>query len=196
MPTTTTRRDDIFEAAADLFRTKGFAATSMRDLARAVNLNASSLYNHIESKEQILQDICFATARKFEQGMQEIERLNVSSLDKVRALIQQHIQIATSDRTSITAFNDEWRHLSEPFLSEFVAMRKDYESKFRTIIQQGIEEGEIRSAPVSLLLYTLLSSVRWLYDWFEHGRNLSVSDLEQEMIAILFNGLRPESERT
>ena len=52
-----TKKQLILEAAARLFRDKGYAATSMRDLARAVDLKASSLYNHIGSKEEILQNI-------------------------------------------------------------------------------------------------------------------------------------------
>jgi AcrR family transcriptional regulator len=189
MATITNRREDIYEAAADLFRTKGFAATSMRDLARAVNLTASSLYNHINSKEQILQEICFATARKFETGMDEVEGMQGTCADKIRALIRQHIHIAVTDRTSITAFNDEWRHLSEPFLSDFKTHRRDYEQRFQRILEEGIQEGEFQPYRTTLVLYTLLSSIRWLYDWFEHDREISLAEVEAEVLEIVMRGI-------
>jgi len=183
------RRQDIYEAAADLFRTKGFAATSMRDLAKSVNLTASSLYNHIHSKEQILQEICFSTARKFEAGMDEVESMEASCEDKVRTLIRQHIRIAVSDRTSITAFNDEWRHLSEPHLSEFKAYRREYEQRFHRILEEGIKNKEFRPFRTTLILYTLLSSVRWLYDWFEYDREISLEEVESEVLEIVMRGI-------
>ncbi len=189
MATITSRREDIYEAAADLFRKKGFAATSMRDLARAVNLTASSLYNHIHSKEQILQEICFSTARKFEAGMDEVERMQGSCTDKLRALIRQHIHIAVTDRTSITAFNDEWRHLSEPFLSEFKTHRREYEQRFRHILEEGIKTREFKPYRTTLVLYTLLSSVRWLYDWFEHNRGISLEEVEADVLEIVMRGI-------
>ena len=66
------KREIILTAAAKLFRDRGYQATSMRDLAEAVELKASSLYNHIGSKEEILKEICMANADKFSDGMQKI----------------------------------------------------------------------------------------------------------------------------
>ena len=54
-----TRKDVIIESAATLFKTRGFNAASMRDLAGAVGVEAPSLYNHIGGKSELLQSICF-----------------------------------------------------------------------------------------------------------------------------------------
>jgi len=152
----------ICEAAARLFRDKGYKSTSMRDLAREVRLKASSLYNHIQSKEEILQEICFDNARRFLEGMTEVEKLEASAADKIRALIRLHICIATNDVTSVTAFNDEWRHLSEPHLSEFKALRREYEQRFRLIIEEGVRLGELKPLHSTVALYTIFSSVRFM----------------------------------
>ncbi|RYF93648.1 MAG: TetR/AcrR family transcriptional regulator, partial [Chitinophagaceae bacterium] len=60
-----TRKDVIIAKAARLFREKGYSASSMRDLAEEVGVEAASLYNHISSKAEILQEICFKVANKF-----------------------------------------------------------------------------------------------------------------------------------
>ena len=57
------KKDVITQKASALFRKKGFTATSMRDIAEAIGVEAPSLYNHIESKNAILKDICFRIAR-------------------------------------------------------------------------------------------------------------------------------------
>jgi len=183
------KKQIIFEAAALLFRDKGYTATSMRDLAEQVSLKASSLYNHIGSKEEILREICFANAEQFSQGMAEVEALQTSAADKVRALIRIHINVATSDFTSVTAFNDEWRHLSEPHLSEFKTRRRDYEKRFQTIIETGIRDGEFKQLDSFTALYTIFSSMRWLYDWYKPERDVTPDQLYEQVSTLLMSGL-------
>lgn len=185
-----TKKQLILEAAAVLFRDKGYPATSMRDLARAVNLQASSLYNHISSKQDILREICFGNARRFLLGIDHIEQHHRSATDRVAALIELHIQIATEDVTSITAFNDEWRHLEEPALTRFREWRKQYEARFRRIIEEGMENGEFRAGDPQITLYTVLSSLRWVYDWYGPNRRVSSGKLSESIINIIMGGLR------
>lgn len=183
------RKQTILEAAAQLFREKGYTATSMRDLARAVDLQASSLYNHISGKEEILRDICFSNAKRFLEGLRQIESAQDDAAGKVHALIRLHIQVATEDLTSIMALSDEWRHLSEPHLSEFIAMRKNYEMRFRAIIEQGIKDGSFKTLDPGIALYTIFSAMRWIYDWYRPGRSISIEQLEEEVAGLLLNGL-------
>ncbi len=185
-----TKRQVIFEAAAKLFRDKGYSATSMRDLAQIVHLKASSLYNHIGSKEEILRDICFENARRFQEEMQKVEQMNASATEKVQALLQMHIHVATEDVTSVTAFNDEWRHLSEPYLSEFKNMRRDYEHRFQAIIESGMLQGEFKKLDAFTMLYTIFSSVRWLYDWYKPERNVTPEELYEQIGTLLMSGLK------
>jgi AcrR family transcriptional regulator len=189
MPEEKSKKQIIYEAAARLFRDKGYRATSMRDLAKAVNLKASSLYNHIRSKEEILQGICFENAQRFLAGMSKVEAMPTSTPEKVKSLIQLHISIATEDLTSVTAFNDEWRHLSEPLLSEFLQLRKDYERRFKIIIDKGIAEGDFRELDSSILLYTLFSSIRWVYDWYKPNKSVDLDKLEAEISEFLMRGM-------
>ncbi|MDP4711907.1 MAG: TetR/AcrR family transcriptional regulator [Saprospiraceae bacterium] len=184
-----TKKQQIYEAAARLFRDKGYPATSMRHLAEAVDLKASSLYNHIGSKEDLLRDICFENAHKFLTHLKTVSESDLSHLEKVKALIELHLTMATEELTSVTAFNDEWRHLSEPWLSDFVQLRKDYEKGFLKIIQEGIQAGEIQAADPQTLLYTLLSAMRWLYDWVKPDKPMATDSVKQELAGFLVRGL-------
>lgn len=186
---TKSKKEVIQIAAARLFRDRGYAATSMRDLAEAVQLKASSLYNHIKGKEEILQAICFETANRFLMAMESIEQEDISNTEKAKKLIRLHVKTAMEDATSITAFNDEWRHLSEPHLSEFMAIRKTYENKFKAIIKQGIDNNEFKPIQPVIILYTFLSSVRWLYDWYNPNGDITSNDVEENIVDILMDGI-------
>jgi len=193
----TVRKQQIYEAAARLFQQKGYPATSMRELAEVVNLRASSLYSHIGSKEEILRSICFDNARQYTAGLSVIEQRQEDPLQKINALLRLHIRTALEEPTSVTVFNDEWRHLSEPYLSEFLAIRRDYEQRVRAIIQRGIVTGVIKPHSTHVILNTLLSSLRWLYDWYKPERNISAPKLEQELLDLLLGGiLEPSAERS
>lgn len=184
------KKEIIREAAALLFRDKGYSATSMRDLAEAVNLKASSLYNHISSKEEILRDICFENANRFLSGMKAVEATDAGPEGKVRQLLSLHIQTAMQDATSVTAFNDEWRHLNEPFLTDFKALRRNYERRFLAILQEGMDAGDFCQLEPTVALYTIFSSVRWLYDWFQAGRKMTAEEVEAQMVQLVMGGLR------
>ena len=186
------KRDEIQEAAARMFRDKGYSATSMRDLAEAVELKASSIYNHFYSKEDILRQICFDNARRFLEGLVEVENMPAPAGEKLRALIRMHILIATEDATSVIAFNDEWRHLEEPHLSEFMAIRRNYEQRFRAIIEEGIRHGALKPFDPVITTHTIFSSMRWLYDWFKSGKKITMPDLEHTITELLMEGLAKE----
>ena len=183
------KRQIILEAAARSFRDKGYQATSMRDLADAISLKASSLYNHIGSKQEILRDICFDNANRFLSGMDDIDGQNIGPLEKIKALIELHIQVATEDITSVTAFNDEWRHLENPDLSAFIQLRRNYENRFKKILETGMQTGVLTPTDPTVALYTLLSSVRWLYDWYKPERKPGLDLIRQQITSLLLKGL-------
>ena len=75
-----------------MFREKGFAATSMRDLAEMVGIEAASLYNHIRSKNEILEAICFDVANIFNTHIESIEAGSQNPIEKIESLLRFHIQ--------------------------------------------------------------------------------------------------------
>lgn len=184
------KREIIFTAAAKLFRDRGYQATSMRDLAEAVDLKASSLYNHIGSKEEILREICVANADKFSAGMQEVMQSDANPLEKIKALINMHINIAVNDYTSVTSFNDEWRHLGEPALSNFKEKRKKYEREFLSIIEEGIAQKQIQDINPMVCMYTILSSTQWVYD---AHLDLDQSSLSMDIKRMLISGIERDA---
>ncbi len=179
----------ILEAAAKLFRDKGYSATSMRDLAAEVNLKASSLYNHIGSKEELLIEICFANAERFLNGIKSINETSLSSIEKLKALIALHVEIALEDFTSVTSFNDEWRQLKEPYLTDFLKMRKDYELIFLEIINTAQNQGQIKNIDPQICLYTILSSTRWVYDYKQNSKTDDFKQIKNSILEIVTAGI-------
>ncbi len=189
MTTTTTRKEEIQIAAAKLFGEKGFAASSVRDIAKSVGLGAASLYNHMGSKDELLTTICFRCANSFLEGMAIIEAEHTDPVEKIKDLIRLQIQIALYDESSLTVFNDEWRHLQEPFLSSFLELRRTYETAYLRIIKEGIQQGRLKKNDPYILYQTILSSLRWLHRPHSKKIGLSEDKMIEQISSILIKGI-------
>lgn len=195
----TPKKAAICEAAALLFRERGYRAASMRELAERVNLKVSSLYSHIGSKEELLQKICFDNAQHFIEGLDKIDQKGGTSLERLQGVINLHVDIAVTNPTSVTVFNNEWRHLTDgkgqKNLSTFLELRKTYESRLQDIIQAGIDKEELRATDARVALYTILTAVRWLHYWYKPSRKVSPRALKEQLATLLLHGLAHTPER-
>ena len=93
----TTRKELITRKAATLFKSKGYAVASMRDLAESIGVEAPSLYNHIGSKSEILRSICFTVAGSFTSHLEQTLQGTDPILHKVAAIIRFHIGMMLND---------------------------------------------------------------------------------------------------
>src|SRR5487761_792023 len=118
------KKDVITQKASALFRKKGFPATSMRDIAESIGIEAPSLYNHIQSKNEILKDICFRIARLFTGNLREVEMSNQNNLSKIESIIRFHISMMIDEYESVYISDHEWKHLPEPFLTNLKTRRE------------------------------------------------------------------------
>jgi len=190
MPTVINRKDEIRNAAAKLFGEKGFAASSVRDIAQAVGLGAASLYNHMGSKDELLTSICFRCAESFSEGMERIDASGKNPLEKIESLVRLHIDIALHDKSSITVFNDEWKHLQDPFLSSFLQMRRSYESAYLRIISEGMQQQLLEKRDPRLVYQMILSSLRWLHQAGIKKLKVSENEITEQILSLLIKGIR------
>ncbi|MDX1938680.1 MAG: TetR/AcrR family transcriptional regulator [Flavihumibacter sp.] len=185
-----TRKDTIIEIAARLFREKGFAAASMRDLAEQVGVEAASLYNHITSKAEILQEICFDVANKFTTHLDKVEASNQSSIKKVEAILRFHIQQMVNHYEEVYVSDREWKHLTDPYLSNFQTQRRTYRQRLAVIIENGIQAGDIKKIDAPTAVLILLHAVSGIESWHRSTKRISGEELEENMVMILVEGLK------
>ena len=188
-PKKSPKRELILAEAAKLFKDRGYSGTSMRDLAGQVGMEAASMYNHIKSKDELLDTICFRISDTYISQLAAIEATPSSYGDKIRALVRLHIGLMMEDSAAVSVANYDWKYLPEPRLTEFKEARKSYERGFAALIEQGIAAGEFRPVNVSVALFTVLSAVRWVELWYRPGRGISAEELENDIITVLLGGL-------
>lgn len=183
------KKDVIAIKAAELFRRKGFASSSMRELADSIGVEASSLYNHIGSKNELLQLICFKVAAGFNKHLEEVKGSELNSVKKIENLIRFHIRMVLENYDEVFVANHEWKHLPDPYLNSFLAERKRYENSFIELITSGIKTQELKNVHPYVAALTILSAIRGIEFWHRHKKNVNVKNLEDGMVEQLLNGL-------
>lgn len=184
-----TRKQELEQKAASLFRERGYAATSMRDLAQHLGIEAASLYSHIKSKEELLHKTCFELAEAMFQSLDALNTLDLTASDLLKQALKNHLALISSDTDKSMVFLHEYRHLSEPGRSQFLKMRKDYEQRFMLIIRSGIRNGEFRKVDEKITTLALLSAVNSTPVWLKKGSGMKPEALSDMLSDILINGL-------
>jgi len=183
-----TRKKEILSKAAKLFKKKGYSAVTMRDIAEGLNIKAASLYNHISSKQEILSTIVIDIAENFTNGMQQIKNQPLSTQEKLKKIIELHIDLTVKSPDAMACLNNDWMHLEEK-LPYFIQMREDYEENFRAILKKGTAQGEIGNRDPEIMLFSMLSTLRTLYIWYTKKDGIDAKMLKEQMPIILLNGV-------
>lgn len=183
-----TRKDEIIRTAAKLFKEKGYSAVTMRDLATEMGMKAASLYNHINSKQEILKEIIISLAEEFTSGLQEIQKSNKSNIDKLKDVVELHVNITSKNTYGMASLNNDWMHLEEK-LEYYLQLRSNYEDEFRNVLQQGVKNNEIIKGNIEVMLFSILSTLRSLYLWIPKKEDLNPEELSQQLSEVLINGI-------
>ncbi len=183
-----TRKDEIINTAAKLFRERGYSAVTMRDLAKAMGIKAASLYNHINSKQDILKEIIISLAEEFTDGMTQIKTLQGNSIEKLKQIIKLHVDITARNTYGMASLNNDWMHLEEK-LEYFLQLRSNFENDFRNILIEGINANEIVNSNVDVTLFSMHSTLRSLYLWFPKKEDLDPKDLAIILSNVLIHGV-------
>ena len=185
----TDRKSEIIAVSAKLFKEKGYSAVTMRDIAQAMDIKAASLYNHIQSKQEILVLIVIEIAEEFTHIMDEVLNSDASTQAKLERIIQLHIDITLRNPDALACLNNDWMHLTDDKLVQFIKMRKDYENNFKAIVKHGIANGEIKNYNLDVIIFSILSTLRTMYIWYNKTNALSPKSLSDNMVKVLINGI-------
>ena len=165
----TTRRREIEDAASSLFREHGYSGTSVRDIARALDIQGASLYSHVDSKQDVLWSIVEGTATRFENAadaaIADLGPLADPSA-RLSGLVHAHVGVVTDDVGRASVFVHEWRSLGSERRSEIARRRDAYEARFRTIIDDGVEAGTFGPTDSAVTTAFILTALNGLVAWY------------------------------
>lgn len=186
------RLEEILEVAEGLFAKKGYHDTSMQDLGEALGLQRGSLYAHIRGKEDLLFAIVDRGADEFLAVSEPVMRLDAPADVRLKSALCAHVQVIARHLESSTVFFHEWKFLDGERRQEIARKRDLYESSFRQILEEGIQEGVFRPHDAHLSATLVLSAGNWFYQWYRPDGPLSAEEVANIFFDFLIGGLAKE----
>jgi AcrR family transcriptional regulator len=185
------RRREIDDVASELFHANGYAATSVRDIARALDIQGASLYAHVASKEDVLWSIVDGAAAAFEAMADEaVAETNGSDpVERFAALVEAHIDVVTADPERASVFITEWRHLSADRRSAVAARRDAYEARFREVIREGTAVGAFRATDTNLAATFILTALNGIATWYRPDGRLSADRIADHYVDLALRSI-------
>lgn len=181
--------DHLVTTAAALFRERGYAATTTRDLARALGIQSASLYYHIGKKEDLLYTICIESLRNIRREAEAAVRQAKTPDEAVRLLIQSHVMCALGERDQHAVMLFELRHLSAERAATILALRDGYEALVRRVLSDARKVGTLRSdLTPKLLSLTLLNLLNWTIFWYRAAGRLRPKDVAELLTTVFISG--------
>ncbi len=174
----TNRRREIEDAASSLFRERGYSGTSVRDIARAVDIQGASLYAHVASKQDVLWAIVERMAARFEAAADGVEATDPGALVfgpgvHLISLVRAHVGVLTDDIERASVFVHEWRALDPGRRAEMARRRDAYEARFRAAIADGVGTGAFAPVDPALTATYILTALNGLVGWYQPDGRLS-----------------------
>jgi AcrR family transcriptional regulator len=182
--------DDIVSAAAKVFRTKGYHAATVRDIADEVGILKGSLYHHFDSKEELLYLVVKEPIAQMYRTIGEIAAADGTATEKLRRAISAHLEAFDRHYPHLFVYLRERESVKRRFREMFGFSPKEYERCWQQIIREGVETGEFRAElDIQVASYGLLGMLNWLYKWYDPQGRLSVQEVAEQFTSLALAGL-------
>jgi len=184
-------REKILEAAVDLFYEYGFARTSTRDVVGKVGMSSSAIYNHFPDKNQVLFTIIQRAGEKVQIMLEEIIEEHDDPEECLRQMISKmlHVFRAGLMRKEIAIFIDELYQLPRDLRWICSKQHRQIFNLFEKEVHK-VKNGAVASSlNDTVATFGVIGAMLWVYHWYRDNGPLSIEEISDDLISLLFHGL-------
>jgi AcrR family transcriptional regulator len=182
-------RDEILEAAALIFSQKGYHASSMQDIAEAVSLQKASLYHHVHSKQEILLALLDRALDLLIERLEGVTAAPLAPEAKLRAAIVSYVEALAEHRQLAAVLLLEYRSLEPEMRERHIPRRDRFEGLWRSLIQEGLEQGVFACSHPATSARALLGAMNWTITWYHPGGLRSAREIAGQYANLFLEGL-------
>src|SRR5258706_3244250 len=184
-----TRRAAMYRTAAQMFRDRGFDATSVSDIARALGLTKAGLYHHFESKEALLFEIMMFGLDKVRDEVILPVRAIRDPEERLRQLIARHARITTRGHGAVAHLQDEIRALPPSARRQIEHRMRVYFDLVRDTLDELHAAGRLAPVDRTVATFSLIGMILWLPRWFRQDGRVTQDQFSGNIAALALGGL-------
>lgn len=186
------RREEIVSAAIDLFYQYGYQKASIRDICRKVGITQAALYYHFQNKEELLYTIINKFSNNLFFILKSCFTEDKEPIEKLRNAILQHVLSIKVAREGAKIIIEDKRFLSGELNRLVKEKEKAVFYLYRNYLEELQRTKKIKSCDLTVATFGVLGMINWLYHWYRPDKGLSLEQLAEQLISILFRGLLNE----
>jgi len=182
-------REHILQTAVDLFRERGYRATTLDHIAARLGMSKASLYKSFHAKEEMLAVIYRRTIETFTRELALVLRSNLTPEEKLRRVVRDHVRFVIANRSFLTVFFSEEANLPAR-LARALAQQKDrYDKGIESLVVDGMKQGVFRDVPPRLVVFGLLGMLNWVYKWYNPRGRWGAEEISSAFLSLVEGGL-------
>ncbi|MEO6123495.1 MAG: TetR/AcrR family transcriptional regulator [Ilumatobacteraceae bacterium] len=180
------------EAAAKLFQTKGFAATSLEDIATEVGMWKGSLYHYINSKEELLLAVVKEPAEHILDDLRIVSGLDLPAAEKLRMVAQAHGRVLETTFVYASVYLQEVAGRGRS--DEWTARDREYVRLITAILQEGMDAGDFSSQlDARTATFAFVGALNWVTRWYRPEGPRTAGMISQEICSTFLGGMLSRS---
>lgn len=185
------RRAEVLAAAAELFASRGYAATTVREVAEAAGMLGGSLYYHFDSKESMVDEILSGFLTQMWADYDRVTGAGLGPAETFRELIVSSFRSLDRHRAAVVIYQKESRHLGQsPRFSYLAESQGRFREMWLKVLDTGVMDGVFRADLDTGLVYRFIRDTVWLAaGWYRHDGPLSAEEIARQYITMVLSGI-------
>jgi AcrR family transcriptional regulator len=179
----------MYRTVAQIFRDRGFDATSVSDIARALGFTKAGLYHHFESKEALLFEIMMFGLDKVRDEVILPVRAIRDPEERLRQLILRHARITTRAQGAVAHLQDEIRALPPAARKQIEHRMRVYFDLVRSTLDELHASGRLRQVDRTVATFSVIGMILWLPRWFRQDGRLTQEQVAEHIANLALGGL-------
>jgi AcrR family transcriptional regulator len=177
-------RAAIRQAAADRFYHQGYEATTVRQIADALDIRAASIYYHFPDKQEILFELITSTMELLTGGVRAAVAAEPGPGDQLAAIVVHHVALHALRPRESTLGETELRSLTGERLERVLQMRDAYEELVTSTLVAGAESGDFRLVDARLTTFAVISMCTNVGIWYRPDGRLGLAEVAAGYVAM------------
>lgn len=177
--------DKVRQAAVSLFARYGYAAVSMRQIAREIDLQAGAIYNHFPTKQHLLRGLLVDHMDRLLKAWKNQVDASLAPADALVAFVRFHLRYHVKCGDDVFISYMELRNLEEDNFAEVEQLRRQYEGNLRRILDAGTKEGVFRIGDLHVATMGVIAMLTGVTGWYKYNGRLSLDEIEAFYIEMI-----------
>jgi AcrR family transcriptional regulator len=190
--TKSARRDEIVELAGSMFAERGFAGTTVREIAEAAGILSGSLYHHFDSKEAIVDELLSTFLTETMAAYRDALSTATDPPAALRALVLIAFRSVHDHRAAVAVMHQEFHALLQ--YRRFAYLREvsdEAEQLWVGVLREGVRAGSFRRMHDPVLTYRFIRDAVWnTVRWYEPDGRYRIETIANRYLELLLDGMR------